>query len=280
MTRDARFAGAVLLAALTLAGTAAAQGRSPSDMPRVSAADVVLYLDEAPCANATDVAEIAVQQESMPLAAVLRALRLEAAHRGANGVRDIQVAPGGEGRFRVSGMAIRCPAAAPFSPSSPPDAAPQPRPRGMPAPRGAAEPDPVDPRIADFLGRSFLAVVRGADRVESFHLGGRGAGGHSIQSFAVLGQGRDLTPAQIARLRALILDPASYLFDTSKRCPFIADVGFVFHRGSETASVALATRCKLWSFAPAADPGRPAIEDFDPAAAALTPLIAQALGQK
>lgn len=96
--------------------------------PPVSAADVVLYVFDEPCAAREDVAEIAVAQEAMRLADVLIALRLEAAHRGANAVMDIRVEPGEEGRFRVSGQAIRCKAEAPeIVPDAPdePSAAPR-----------------------------------------------------------------------------------------------------------------------------------------------------------
>ena len=275
MARDYPRAAAIaaaLAVSLLAAGPAGAAGRTPSDLPPVSAADVVLYIDDAPCADAAEVAEVAVQQADMALSAVLRALRLEAAHRGADGVKDIRVAPGGEGRFRVSGMAIRCPAASvPAEPAAPSQTTP--RPRGMPQPRSD-----IDPKVIEFLGSKFIAVIERADKAESFHLAGRGAGKDSVQDFAVTGKGRDLSAEQIARLRGLILDSHSYMFGTSKRCPFLADAGFVLHRGEDRASVALATHCNLWSFAPAGDGTRPAIEDFDPAAPALKALVAEVLG--
>jgi hypothetical protein len=125
---------AAMLAACLLGGAPAhAAGRVPSDMPPVSAGDVVLYIDDEPCGDAAEIAEVVVQQPEMSLAAVMRALRLEAAHRNANGVKDIRVASGSKGRFRVSGMAIRCPAA----PAAPAPAEPSPttpKPRSMPQP--------------------------------------------------------------------------------------------------------------------------------------------------
>ena len=129
--------GAAALAvtlAVSLLGAAPADaaGRKPSDLPPVSAGDVVLYIDDEPCGGATEVAEVVVQQAEMSLAAVMRALRLEAAHRNANGVKDIRVAPGTRGRFRVSGVAIRCPVAAPMERAVPSPA--EPMPRGMPMP--------------------------------------------------------------------------------------------------------------------------------------------------
>jgi hypothetical protein len=93
--------------------------------PPVSAADVVLYVFDEPCAEREQVAEITVSQETMRLADVLIALRLEAAHRGANAVMDIRVEPGEEGRFRVSGQAIRCKAQAPGTAPDAPAAAPR-----------------------------------------------------------------------------------------------------------------------------------------------------------
>lgn len=147
MTRDfptAAARAAALSSALAVvlsAGPAAAAGRTPSDLPPVSAGDVTLYIDDAPCADAADVATVAVQQAEMSLTAVMRALRLEAAHRNANAVKDIRVAPGPKGKFRVSGMAVRCPtAAAPVAPESTPQPAPQSTPETMPKPRGVPMP--------------------------------------------------------------------------------------------------------------------------------------------
>jgi len=126
-----------LAASLHGVGTANAAGRTPSDLPPVSAGDVVLYIDDEPCGGATEVAEVVVQQAEMSLAAVMRALRLEAAHRSANGVKDIRVAPGTKGRFRVSGTAIRCPAEAPAEPAAPSRI--EPMPRFMPMPPGKGD---------------------------------------------------------------------------------------------------------------------------------------------
>jgi hypothetical protein len=123
----AMLAACLLGACLIGGGPAYAAGRVPSDMPPVSAGDVVLYIDDEPCGDAADIAEVIVQQPEMSLAAVMRALRLEAAHRNANGVKDIRVASGGKGRFRVSGMAIRCPAAAESAPAEPSPTTPKPR---------------------------------------------------------------------------------------------------------------------------------------------------------
>jgi len=84
----------------------------PGVLPPVSASDVVLFIAQEACPSRDNVAEIAVAQQEMSLADVLVALRLEAAHRGANGVMDIRVSvvgdAEGEKRFRVSGQAVRC----------------------------------------------------------------------------------------------------------------------------------------------------------------------------
>ena len=129
----AALAAAMLAACLPGGGPAHAAGRVPSDMPPVSAGDVVLYIDDEPCGDAAEIAEVVVQQPEMSLAAVMRALRLEAAHRNANGVKDIRVASGSKGRFRVSGMAIRCPAA-PVAPAPAEPSPTTPKPRSMPQP--------------------------------------------------------------------------------------------------------------------------------------------------
>lgn len=133
---------------------------------------------------------------------------------------------------------------------------------------------PVDAAVADFLGADMLDVISAADRVESFQLEAKGGMVMpAVQGYAVVEKGPDLTLDQVERLRQIIFAETSYLFDRSKRCPFLADTGFVFHAGQRQASVVLSQSCKLWSFAVGADRGK--MEDYDPAEAELKSLVGE-----
>ena len=94
-----------------------------------------------------------------------------------------------------------------------------------------------------------------------------------ITDVAVLEKGPNLSVGQVEKIRALIFAEASYLLDTSKRCPFLADAGLVFHAGERQASVVLSQSCKLWGFTRAAE--RPKIEDYDPVEAEIKNFIAE-----
>ena len=85
--------------------------------------------------------------------------------------------------------------------------------------------------------------------------------------------GSNLTVGQVERFRTLIFAESSYMLDKSKRCPFLADTGFVFHAGERQASIVLSQSCMLWSFARAAERGK--IEDFDPIEADIRMLLAE-----
>ena len=60
---------AVTLAASLLGGASAhAAGRTPSDLPPVSAGDVMLYIDDEPCGGATEGVEVMGAQAALLLA--------------------------------------------------------------------------------------------------------------------------------------------------------------------------------------------------------------------
>ncbi len=131
----------------------------------------------------------------------------------------------------------------------------------------------LDKAAANFLG-DIADIVAAADRVESVQLEAKtDMVEPSVQGYAVREKGPDLTVGQVETLRTLIFSEASYIFDKSKRCPFLADAGFVFHAGPREASVVLSQSCKLWGFA---RPGeRPKIEDYDPAESEIKALLAE-----
>lgn len=131
----------------------------------------------------------------------------------------------------------------------------------------------LDKAAANFLG-DIADIVAAADRVESVQLEAKtDMVEPSVQGYAVREKGPDLTVGQVETLRTLIFSEASYIFDKSKRCPFLADAGFVFHAGPREASVVLSQSCKLWGFARAGE--RPKIEDYDPAESEIKALLAE-----
>lgn len=122
---------------------------------------------------------------------------------------------------------------------------------------------PVDASVGRFLGEDTLGILASADRVESFQPEAKtDVTDPSVQGYAVRATGPNLTVGQIERFRSLIFAESSYVFDKSKRCPFLADTGFVFHAGERQASIVLSQSCMLWSFARVAERGK--VEDYDP----------------
>ena len=142
------------------------------------------------------------------------------------------------------------------------------------APAGSAGAASLDAAVANFLGADIVDIIAAADRVESFQLEAKtDVIEPAVQGYAVLEKGPNLSVGQVEKIRALIFAEASYLLDTSKRCPFLADAGLVFHAGERQASVVLSQSCKLWGFTRAAE--RPKIEDYDPVEAEIKNFIAE-----
>lgn len=133
---------------------------------------------------------------------------------------------------------------------------------------------PIDAAVANFLGDDMLDILSSADRVESFQLEAKtDVTDPSVQGYAVRETGPTLTIGQVERFRTLIFAESSYLFDKTKRCPFLADAGLVFHAGERQASIVISQSCMLWSFARAAERGK--IEDYDPVEGDIKTLLAE-----
>lgn len=132
----------------------------------------------------------------------------------------------------------------------------------------------LDAAVARFLGADIADVIATADRVESFQLEAKtDIVDPAVQGYAVREKGPELTLDQVETFRTLIFAESSYVFDKSKRCPFLADTGFVFHAGERQASVVLSQSCKMWGFAGGAE--RPRLEDYDPAEGGIKALLVE-----
>ena len=140
---------------------------------------------------------------------------------------------------------------------------------GLAACSGAPPPAPpvpvIPPEVETFLGNNIVQLMLAPDRVESYRVAAEinddipvTLGGHPITATGPL-----LSPAQIEKLRSLVLSGNSYIFGSSKRCPFLPSYGFKIIRGQEDASILVAPGCSLWRFEGKA---KKAIEDFDPVA--------------
>jgi hypothetical protein len=145
---------------------------------------------------------------------------------------------------------------------------------GIATTMASAQTAAVDNSVVEFLGKDTVDIISTADRVESFQLDAKtDMKEPAVQGYPVSSAGPDLSLGQVEQLRTLVFSENSYIFDKSKRCPFLADYGFVFHAGERQASVALSMSCKLWSFARGAE--RAKIEDFDPAETDIKTLIGE-----
>ena len=130
---------------------------------------------------------------------------------------------------------------------------------------------------AEFLGPERVAIIASADRVEPFLLKATLAPMPAdmdvpgvVAGYAWKARGADFAPADVARFKALLLDSASYEFETVKKCPLVPEYAFRFHAGARKVDVLVAFECALWAF-PDADGIR--VEDFDPVADQLKAIV-------
>lgn len=130
---------------------------------------------------------------------------------------------------------------------------------------------------AEFLGEERVSIIASADRVEPFLLrptlapmpSGIDVPG-TVAGYAWKARGADLAAAEVARFKALLLDTASYEFETAKKCPLVPEYAFRFHAGTRKTDVIVAFGCPLWAF-PDADGIR--VEDFDPVVEQLKEIV-------
>jgi hypothetical protein len=126
-------------------------------------------------------------------------------------------------------------------------------------------------------------VLKGATRVDTFRLKDERAddeGKPNVGRYAIESTGAAQGEAFVQRLAAILLDERTYVFDSAKGCKFQAGVGFRIWKGDESAvEVVICFHCdELIVHAPKAADGsiRGAMEDFDPARAALVKLAKEA----
>ncbi|MBC8158571.1 MAG: hypothetical protein H8E94_04485 [Alphaproteobacteria bacterium] len=130
-------------------------------------------------------------------------------------------------------------------------------------------------RLSGFLGTDIIEVITTAERVEPFLLkpslmpsGATGPG--AVSGYEWKARGADLAPAQMSAFKSLVLDEASYDFETAKKCVMVPEYVFRFHAGAKSADVLVAFGCTMWAFGEA-DGDK--VEDFDPVAANLRAIV-------
>lgn len=136
-------------------------------------------------------------------------------------------------------------------------------------------------RVVRFLGEPALAVLREADRVEVFRLKNERAeeGEERVGNYAVTVRGKEQGRNFAARLREVLTDEGTYVWDSGKGCDFDPGVGYRVWKGEQRIEVVLCFSCdQLVVFSPKAADGsvRSASADFDPARPALVKLAKEA----
>jgi hypothetical protein len=142
----------------------------------------------------------------------------------------------------------------------------------------AADPSP---RVAGFLGDRAAATLAGATRVEVFRLSPQRAGENqpSLGGYLVTAKGAERGEPFAQRLAAVLLDPSTYDFESSKRGGFEPVVGFKAWKNGEWVEVVLSfTNAELVVLSTTSDGVlRSAQEDFDAARPALLQLAKESL---
>ncbi len=132
-------------------------------------------------------------------------------------------------------------------------------------------------KVTAFLGEDLVSIIAAADRVEPYLLKPSLApttvfldAPGVISGYNWKARGADLAPADVARFKALLLDSASYDFETAKKCPMVPEYAFRFHAGERSTNVLVSFGCTMWAF-PKGEDIR--VEDFDPVADQLKKIV-------
>ena len=134
-------------------------------------------------------------------------------------------------------------------------------------------------RTRKFLGDEMVAVLQDAERIESFRV--RPATREEIHKgdqiaarSKILQVGPELNGRQVARLKAILLNDNSYVWDSAKDCDPRPEILFRVHHGDSYVDVAVCLECSMWAFSLNSDapPFSRKWEDFDPVAKKLAAL--------
>lgn len=138
-----------------------------------------------------------------------------------------------------------------------------------------------------FLGAEAIAIIREAERVESYRLSPPPRPTDAASDIAafeedwrtridperITARGANLSTQQTAELKDLLLSPGSYRLSVRKQCLPRAGVGLRLYAGSRTADVLLCFECDMLGLASPDDRQQAGWEDFDPVRPQLVRLV-------
>jgi hypothetical protein len=128
-----------------------------------------------------------------------------------------------------------------------------------------------DPKVKEWLGDELLALVTSPEMITSYRIvPKKDASQDGIAGYPIVGRGLDLTPEQRVQFQWLLLDQQSYRTESLKKCLFLPEYAFTFHKGEAVSTVLLATSCAQIQFL--AD-DRALLRDCDPALPKLQQLL-------
>ena len=134
------------------------------------------------------------------------------------------------------------------------------------------------PTAKTFLGDRAVAILDAAKGVEVYRIESMDSPAHageSIEGYPVLSRGKDQDHAFASKLRAILLDDATYWFEAAKGCIFSPGVVFRLKASGETLDVILCYQCDELEILVSDSQGkaiRKTGEDFDRARPALVRL--------
>jgi hypothetical protein len=147
-------------------------------------------------------------------------------------------------------------------------------------------------QVRTFLSNEGVAVLQGATKVEVFRVDpgfppkdrpddpkADAPAGEKVGDYAVTAKGKDQGPEFAARLRAILFNDRTYLFDMAKGCIFQPGVAFRVWNGKESMDVFLCFSCDELLILVKDESGAVvhlAQEDFDPMRAELVKLAREA----
>jgi hypothetical protein len=146
---------------------------------------------------------------------------------------------------------------------------------------------PPSTRVKNFLGDKAVDVLSAADRVEVYRIQGFRPDpqkkpddkAEKIGGYMVLAKGKEQGKEFAGRLREVLFNDKTYLFDVAKLCIFDPGVAFRMRKGEVTVEVLLCFSCDevLVLTSEGGKVARRSHEDVDPMRAVLVKLAKEAL---
>ncbi|MCK6471503.1 MAG: hypothetical protein L6R28_07135 [Planctomycetes bacterium] len=148
----------------------------------------------------------------------------------------------------------------------------------------AAEPSK---KVADFLGKDAVEVLKAPEKVECFRIDGKNhltpeqqakveEATKRIRGYAITAQGKDQDAAFGGKIAAVLFDEKTYNFEEAKGCDPVPGVAFRVWKGKASVDVILCFECSILIVATGDKEAHSKSENFDNARAALVALAKSA----